>query len=247
MTNDKFILTPNTSCGCSDKYKGEIYLKIENFLGEFVTEIAKSEARRNLGIPDKWTLKWGNIEGFLEEQKDLMDYLNDLRQDLSIPRDLAEQIIKDFTYSEDFRTIIEYITQLFLENNIDDYIENLDLSEYIQESIKNYIESLNLKEQVNNEVNNWLNNNLDLDEINQMIEDYIHSLNLDELIYASVAAWVKDNYQTVIDLLTPYIDQKIEDEMSKLRDEVEAWCNDIERVVANALIRHEQWIQEHSK
>lgn len=71
-----FIKVHNPQCGCTNCNENEKYLQIKNHLSEFNTELAKAEARLNLGIPDQWNLKWGNITGFIENQTDLTEYLD---------------------------------------------------------------------------------------------------------------------------------------------------------------------------
>lgn len=46
----------------------------QNYLNEFRTEIEKAKARESLGI---YPLLWGNIQGFLEQQTDLVNYIKD--------------------------------------------------------------------------------------------------------------------------------------------------------------------------
>lgn len=55
--------------------------------------------------------------------------------------------------------------------------------------------------------------------------------------------WFTDNTDTLVQLVTPIIQAEID----KIRKELEQWCIDLERVISNALVRHEQWIQEHSE
>ena len=68
-SSNKTILTPNTY-----KYlvKGDQALLKGNYLSEFKTNIDKNKVLKNLGIVNP---KWGNIEGNIEDQKDLMDKL----------------------------------------------------------------------------------------------------------------------------------------------------------------------------
>ncbi len=47
----------------------------DKFLGEYRTELEKAKVRKNLGIPDENVLSWGNIEGFVEKQTDLVEYV----------------------------------------------------------------------------------------------------------------------------------------------------------------------------
>jgi len=46
-----------------------------NFLSEYRTELEKAKVRKNLGIADEASLIWGNIDGTIEEQKDLIQYI----------------------------------------------------------------------------------------------------------------------------------------------------------------------------
>lgn len=56
------------------------FLQTYNYLGEYKTEVEKSRVRHNLGIPDEFSLQWGNIEGFIENQEDLNQILSSLNQ-----------------------------------------------------------------------------------------------------------------------------------------------------------------------
>jgi hypothetical protein len=47
----------------------------DKYLGEYRTELEKAKVRKNLGISDSDNLQWGNIKGFVEEQKDLVTYV----------------------------------------------------------------------------------------------------------------------------------------------------------------------------
>ena len=63
-------------CQCNSCNDPQGYFKIQNLFSELKTEVEKANARYNLGISDPWNLKWGNITGFIEEQKDLTQYLD---------------------------------------------------------------------------------------------------------------------------------------------------------------------------
>lgn len=88
---DDYLFTQN-DCPCSSDgcTSPSGFLKKDNHLSEFSTELDKSQARWNLGIPDSWTLKWGNIKGFIELQKDLIDLVEG--SDSQLKEDLLEQI-----------------------------------------------------------------------------------------------------------------------------------------------------------
>ena len=52
------------------------FFKVDNLLGEILTEAQKTIARKNLGIADDSSLFWGNIKGYIENQKDIKSYIN---------------------------------------------------------------------------------------------------------------------------------------------------------------------------
>jgi hypothetical protein len=39
------------------------FLLTGNYLSEYASEVDKARVRQNLGIPDEFTLYWGNIRG----------------------------------------------------------------------------------------------------------------------------------------------------------------------------------------
>ena len=65
-----------------------------NYLGEYRTELERAKVRKNLGIADEQSLLWGNIEGTIEAQKDLVQYIE---QKWTYTSDVAENIntVKD--------------------------------------------------------------------------------------------------------------------------------------------------------
>ena len=67
----------NVHCGKRiPKYQAQpIPLMKSNYLGEFRTQLEKAKARRNLGIGDEYTLSWGNITGHIEDNTDLIKFI----------------------------------------------------------------------------------------------------------------------------------------------------------------------------
>lgn len=58
------------------KYESQpIPLMKSNYLGEFRTQLEKAKARKNLGIGDEYTLTWGNITGHIEDNADLIRFI----------------------------------------------------------------------------------------------------------------------------------------------------------------------------
>ena len=72
----------NSDCSCNSCSTQQKYFEIAKNFKELTTEVQKAQARRNLGISDEYSLKWGNIKGFIEKQKDLTQYLNNYKSAL---------------------------------------------------------------------------------------------------------------------------------------------------------------------
>lgn len=66
----------NSDCSCKSCSNQQKYFEISKCFEELTTEVQKAQARYNLGLSDEWNMKWGNIKGFVEEQKDLTAYLD---------------------------------------------------------------------------------------------------------------------------------------------------------------------------
>ena len=47
----------------------------ENLFSELVNDYQRAKARYNLGIGDEYSLVWGNIDGSIENQTDLYEYI----------------------------------------------------------------------------------------------------------------------------------------------------------------------------
>ena len=59
------------------------FLMTGNYLSEFASEVDKARVRENLGIPDEFTLYWGNIRGNIANQTDLIELINQVRQGIT--------------------------------------------------------------------------------------------------------------------------------------------------------------------
>lgn len=72
------------SCACSHKTvetNDEKYFKVSQLFSELRTEYDKHIARQNLGLSDSDSLLWGNLKGTLENQKDLITFVNNTIQE----------------------------------------------------------------------------------------------------------------------------------------------------------------------
>ena len=119
-----------------------------NYLGEYRTELEKAKVRKNLGIADEQSLLWGSISGFIENQEDLIKYIQQLQ---SYKTELSEDIE---TVNQALDYVIRYVTTfqseketlIRLDNEIKDLVNTLSNTKtQLQQDIdinKNNIQSL---------------------------------------------------------------------------------------------------------
>lgn len=205
-----------------------------------------------------------NIGGGVDEET-----VRRICQEIIDGLDLSNEIqnaVNNYINSDEFNNKLEeYFNNLDLSQNIDNsvnkYLDGKDLSTIINNAINDiikdidwsqYIDLSDLSSMIQEAVNNYLNNSEEIANlVNQAISNYLKDVNINDIIQGidfseeiqeAVNNWFANNGDTLVELMRPVLEELVD----KLREELIEWCNDIERVVANALIRHEQWIQEHS-
>ena len=165
-----------------------------NYLGEYRTELERAKARKNLGIADSQSLLWGNIEGTIEAQKDLVQYVeqkwaytSDISEDIKTVKDAIDYALYFISqYESDTEAIAEIrvdITNIRasiteLQNQLDQKIEDnkLDIEKLsdsitqINEEIKNINESI-LNIDVDQNIQNWITNSLQNSKTIEIGED----------------------------------------------------------------------------
>lgn len=115
------------------------YFEIKNYLSELNSDYERHLVRQNLGIPDKYSLTWGNITGNIQDQQDFITFLEEQFQaikDLINTSDVQEEItiyygpaVNDLTLSNS-KTIItgdysEYIYILTPDQNTEFYVNGI--------------------------------------------------------------------------------------------------------------------------
>lgn len=98
-TENSNIIVSKNDCKSSSSCVGQ-YLKTKNYLSEFKTAYEKALARENLGI-DEIKAKWGEIEGYLSQQQDLMEKFQEIDKETSDKiqklQSQIEQSLKELT------------------------------------------------------------------------------------------------------------------------------------------------------
>lgn len=161
-----------------------------NYLGEYRTELEKAKVRKNLGIADDQSLLWGSLEGHIEDQKDLVDYIegkweyhhaisedintvaealdyviffvNNFKSDNESITQLKDDVVRIDKNIEDINTLID-TTKKALQESIDDNADDIEALEKAIEETNNAIEELNKNLgsiNVDNNILSWIKNSV---------------------------------------------------------------------------------------
>lgn len=134
-----------------------------NYLSEFRTEIEKARARKNLGIPDEMQMKWGGMSGYIEEQRDLIKYMEkkwkyttELSKDITTVAQALDYIMELITTYTDQNGVLDIVkkdieklsgqitdTNTLLEETEAALQKNIDTNSADIEKINKQIESIN--------------------------------------------------------------------------------------------------------
>ena len=179
----------NVHCGKRiPKYQAQpIPLMKSNYLGEFRTQLEKAKARKNLGIGDEFLLTWGNITGRIEDNKDLITFIEEqwkyeyvspyIQQEIKNVKQALDYALYYVSTYEANDQAVNKLSQKFdtLTSHVDDVREqlqnNINLNSTSISDIQNNIQSIN-------------------DLISDINED-LKTINVDENIYN----WVKQNLE----------------------------------------------------
>ena len=179
----------NVHCGKRiPKYQAQpIPLMKSNYLGEFRTQLEKAKARKNLGIGDEFLLTWGNITGHVEDNKDLITFIeNQWKYEYVSP--YIQQEIKNVKQALDYAL---YYVSTYEAN--DEAVHNLSqkfdtLTSHVDEVQEQLQNNINLNSTRISDIQN------NIQSINNLISDInedLKTINVDENIYN----WVKQNLE----------------------------------------------------
>lgn len=174
-----------------------------NYLGEFRTQLEKAKARRNLGIGDEYTLTWGNITGHIEDNTDLVKFIeNQWKYEYVSP--YIQQEIKNVKQALDYA--LYYVSTY--EANDQQVHELSQQFDTLTGHVNNLVEGL--QEQINTHDSSIGNIQDNIEAINQEISSInsaLQNINVDKNIHDwveqninnSSTIYFKDVTETVID------------------------------------------------
>lgn len=133
----------------------------------------------------------------------------------------------------------------YIEEYIKKYIDNIDIDDdtnKIIQAIKKFIE-----EYIAQNLDEWLDINIK-QKVEEIVNDYIQNLDIDKIISDTINKWIEDNkdsiYQQIINSVNNYLDDNLEPLVGEYFAAIKKYLEDNERVIANALARHEQAITD---
>ena len=179
----------NVHCGKRiPKYQAQpIPLMKSNYLGEFRTQLEKAKARKNLGIGDEFLLTWGNITGHVEDNKDLITFIeNQWKYEYVSPH--IQQEIKNVKQALDYAL---YYVSTYEAN--DEAVHNLSQK---FDTLTSHVNEVQEQLQNNIDTNSTSISNIEknIQSINKLISDInedLKTINVDQNIYN----WVRQNLE----------------------------------------------------
>ena len=196
--------------------------------------------------------KYGNIDNWEEYDfqlviddivkfiTDIMTEANDISYGLTTPdedmiKDLIQNIINQWLDDDKLQQIInEWLNQRDLDEIINNWLEEADLTQQIQEAVNNAMKDIDISDQITNAVNQWLEDNDLTDVINNAINKYLGD-NLNDILNNYFGP-EGPGYGNLEDM----VDQMLDDKIGQYLEDIKAMLKDNERVIANALSRHEE-------
>ena len=175
------------SCGKRiPKYQATpIPLMKSNYLGEFRTQLEKAKARRNLGIGDEYTLTWGNITGHIEDNTDLVKFIeNQWKYEYVSP--YIQQEIKNVKEALDYAL---YYVSTYEANDqqVHELSQQFDLLTQHVDAVQQQLE-----QDISNNATDIEHIQENIQSINQDISDIneaLRTINVDQNIHD----WVENN------------------------------------------------------
>lgn len=162
-------------------------------------------------------------------------------------------ILQDYFNSNTFKQILiqavsnaigNILTEEEVRKICEEILSEVDLGDTIQNATNEYFQSEEfnqlLQQSIDNSVNNYIEETLSTEKLAELVQQYLATIDFNQMVYDNINQWVENNNDTLIQILEPTIDDKLAELIAQLRQDLQEWCNNTERVIANALARHEQ-------
>ena len=127
------------------------------------------------------------------------------------------------------------------DNNWKDWI--VWLKEVVEEIFKNMDNYPNFEQTIKDTVNTWITENLG-DYIKNVVDEYLNELDLDNIVNNVFNDIILNHPEYITNVVNNYLTENLEPLVGEYFTAIVEYLRDNERVIANALARHEQAITE---
>ena len=180
---------------------------------------------------DAWkdNINWKNFVDFITDSiKEILSNLNDYPEIVTAIQEACKSLIESWL-NENSESIINNYLDLHWQDTFNDWIQN-NAEQYFndffnrvgKEAIENW-----LINNANNTITNWLNDNTSI--ITDYIDTYLNEDNFNQLVQNKAES-----------IINNYLDENLQPIVDKYFENIQTYVANNERVVANALSRHEE-------
>lgn len=117
------------------------------------------------------------------------------------------------------------------------------LKEVVEEIFKNMDNYPNFEQTIKDTVNTWITENLG-DYIKNIVDEYLNELDLDNIVNNVLSDIILNHPEYITNVVNNYLTKNLEPLVGEYFTAIVEYLRDNERVIANALARHEQAIIE---
>lgn len=172
---------------------------------------------------------WKNFVDFITDSiKEILSNLNDYPEIVTAIQEACKAIIETWL-NENSESIINNYLNLHWQDTFNDWIQN-NAEQYFNDFFNRVgKETVNewLINNANNIITTWLNNNTDI--ITNYIDNYLNGDDFNQLVQNKIKS-----------IINNYLDENLQPILDKYFEDIQTYIANNERVVANALSRHEE-------
>ena len=194
--------------------------------------------------------KYGNIDNWEEYDfqlviddivkivTDLMEQANDIDYGILTPdeemiKDLIEQLFNEWLTEERLTEIVNaWLEGQDLQSIINQYLDDIDLQEQIKQEVQKQLSQYDFEGDIANYIDRWFEENDLSDIVNNAVSNYFGD-NINDILNNYFNGEGNDN-------LTQIVNDLLDDKIGEYLESIKTMLANNERVVANALSRHEE-------
>ena len=194
--------------------------------------------------------KYGNIDNWEEYDfqliiddivkivTDLMEQANDIDYGILTPdeemiKDLIEQLFNEWLNDEKLTQIVNaWLEGQDLQSIINQYLDDIDLQEQIKQEVQKQLSQYDFEGDIANYINEWFQENNIQDIVDNAVSNYFGD-NINDILNNYFNGEGNDN-------LTQIVNDLLDDKIGEYLESIKTMLANNERVVANALSRHEE-------